>query len=155
MVLSYWSSLLRQETFLFIHLNVWFLVLITVQLRMFSLDSVLLILLLLNFRLNICHLFSLLALKHLGIDVLYSGLDIRHTRSRHRDGAGGEDLQSGLGDLDLVSHSWVKLGLVGSFFESLRERDNFDGERKGTGAQDIDDPPVFDANIFVFIVQPL
>ena len=138
-----------------IHLNVWFLVLIAVQLRMFSLDSVLLVLLLLNFRLNVSHFFSLLELKHLGIDVLYSRLDIGNTRSRHSDGTSGEDLQSGLGDLDLVSHTGVKLGLVGSFFESLRERDNFDGERKSAGAKDIDDPPVFDANIFVFVVQPL
>ena len=122
---------------------------------MFSLDSVLLVLFLLKLRLNVRHFFSLLELEHLGIDVLYSGLHIGHTRGRHGDRPGGEDLQSGLRDLDLVSYSRVKLGLVGSFFESLRERDNFDGERKSAGAQDIDDPPVFDANIFIFIVQLL
>ena len=49
----------------------------------------------------------------------------------------------------------MKLGFVGSFLESLGERDNFDGERKSACAEDIDDPPVFDANIFIFIVQLL
>ena len=79
---------------------------------MFSLHSILLVLLFLHFRLNISYFFSLLELEHLGIDVLYSGLDVGHTRSRHGDGAGGEYLQSGLGDLDLVSNSRMKLGLV-------------------------------------------
>ena len=122
---------------------------------MFSLDSILLVLLFLKFSLNVCHFFSFLELKHLGIDVLNSGLNIRHTRCRHSDGTGGEDLQGGLGDLYLVSHSRVKLGFVGSFLESLGERDNFDGERKSAGAEDIDNPPVFDANVFIFIVQLL
>ena len=87
--------------------------------------------------------------------MLYGGLHVGHTRSSHSDGACREDLQSGFGILYLVSDSWVKLWLVGSFFESLRERDNFDGKGESAGAENIDDPPVLDTNIFVFIIQLL
>ena len=87
--------------------------------------------------------------------MLYGGLHVGHTRSRHSDGACREDLQSGFGILYLVSDSWVKLWLVGSFFESLRERDNFDGKGESAGAENIDDPPVLDTNIFVFVIQLL
>ena len=87
--------------------------------------------------------------------MLYGGLHVGHTRSSHSDGACREDLQSGFGILYLVSDSWVKLWLVGSFFESLRERDNFDGKGESAGAENIDDPPVLDTNIFVFVIQLL
>ena len=95
-----------------VHLNVWFLVLVTVGLRILPLHSVFSVLFVLKVRLDISQFFSLLELEHFGIDVLYRGLHVGHTGSGHCDGARGEDLQSGLRALYLVGDTWVKLGLV-------------------------------------------
>ena len=92
---------------------------------------------------------------HLRVNVLYSCLHIIDTGSCHRYGASGEYLQGRLGVLDLVGDTWVKLGLVGGLLEGLREGDNLDGEGEGAGAKHIDNSPILDPDVLVFIIQLL
>ena len=49
----------------------------------------------------------------------------------------------------------MKLRLVRGLFECLGEGDYFYCERKSAGSKDIDDPPVFDSDIFIFVVKLL
>ena len=47
----------------------------------------------------------------------------------------------------------MKLRLVRSLFECLGEGNYFNSEGKSAGAEDVDDPPVFDFDVLVFLVE--
>ena len=49
----------------------------------------------------------------------------------------------------------MKLRLVRSLFECLGERNYFYSEGKSACAEDVDDPPVFDFDILVFLIKLL
>ena len=49
----------------------------------------------------------------------------------------------------------MKLRLVRGLFECLGERNYLYSEGKSACAEDVDDPPVFDFNILVFLIKLL
>ena len=87
--------------------------------------------------------------------MLDGSLNVCHAGRSDCDAAGGEYFKSGLWIFNFIGHAGVKLWLIGSLSECLRERCDFDGEGQRAGAQHVDDSPVLDPDVLVLVVQLL
>jgi len=105
--------------------------------------------------LDVLRLLLLLEVEDLGIDVFDRSLDVGHRGCGDSNATSGEYFEGGLRIFYLVGHAWVKLWLIGSLSECLRERCDFDGEGQRAGAQHVDDSPVLDPDVLVLVVQLL